>query len=55
MFFKPITVTLDIDDLTVVQESIQDGSGYYRIAEQFLPVAKALVGGDDGGVFFITM
>src|ERR671936_1021965 len=40
---------LDVDDDRPVQQSVQDGRGDDRVAEQLAPGGQAAVGGDDGG------
>lgn len=37
-----------------MQQSIQNGSGQYRVAKHLAPVHKALVGRQDGGCFLVT-
>ena len=55
VFLKPITVALDVDHLAVVKQPVEYGCGDHRIAEQLLPVGKALVRGDDRRVLFVAV
>ena len=48
-------MSFDVNHLAVVEEAIKDGGGDYRITEQFLPVAKTFVGGNDGRASFVAM
>lgn len=43
VFLESVAVSLDVDHLAVVQETVEDGGGDHRVTEQFLPVGKALV------------
>jgi len=44
---QPVAVAFDVDHPAVVEQTIEDGGGDHRIPEDLLPVAEALVGGDD--------
>ena len=50
---EPVAVSLDVDDPAVVEQSIQNCRGDDLISEEFLPVDKALVRGNDGGALFL--
>lgn len=43
MLIKPVTVSVDVDPLAVMQLAVQDGGGDHRISKQLLPVSGALV------------
>jgi len=52
---EPVAVALDVDGLAVVPEPVEDGGGDHGISEEFLPVGKAFVGGDDGGATLVAV
>ena len=55
MAFEPIAVSLDVDHLAVVEQPVEDGRCDHGIAEELLPVAEALVGGDDRRVSLVAV
>ena len=44
---QAVTVALDGDDVTVVQQAVQDCRGQHGVAEHLAPVAHGLVAGED--------
>ena len=54
MVSEPVAVSLDVDDLAVVQQPVQDGGSDDGISEELLPVPETFVGSNDGGVFFVS-
>ena len=55
MTLQTKAMPLYVNDLAVMQESVEDGGGDDGIAEEFLPVGEVLVGGNDGGASFIPV
>ena len=51
---KPITVPLDVDDHAMMEKPVENRGGEYLISEEFFPVDKALVRGDDGGCLLVS-
>ena len=51
--FQAIGFAPDVNDMSVVQKSVEHGSGDGRIAHQLTPVAEELVAGKDDTAFFI--
>ena len=53
---EPIAATLDVEHVTVVQQSIEDGGGEDLVAGEHLgPVADALVGGDQDAAALVAV
>ena len=52
---KPIAAAPDIDNHTMMQQTVQERCDYDRIMEEFSPVGKRLVRGDDGAGFLIAI
>ena len=52
---QPITAAPDIDNDTVMQQTVQERCDYDRIMEEFSPVGKRFVRGDDGVGLFIAI
>lgn len=48
-------MALDVDDLAVVKEPVEDGGGDDGIPEEFLPIGKAFIRGDDGGTALVAV
>lgn len=46
---EAIAVTADVDDVTVAHESVDQRSRHDLVTEDFAPVLKAFVAGEDGG------
>lgn len=44
LVFEPVTATGDRNDLSMLQETVQDGGGGRHIANQFAPVVKGQIG-----------
>ena len=44
---KSVTVSFDVDNPAVMEQTVQYGRSNNRIVEELLPVGKAFVGGDD--------
>ena len=51
--FKPVGLTLDVNDSAVMQDTIQNGGGNGDVGEDLVPLGKSLVGGEDGRCFLI--
>ncbi len=45
----PVAVATDVDDMTVVQQTIDEGSGHDLVAQDLSPVLEAFVGGEHSG------
>jgi hypothetical protein len=54
LFLQSIAVTADGDDVTVVQQTIEDGGGDDGIAEYRAPLADAAVAGEQDCTAFVT-
>ena len=54
MFAQPVRVALNRDDDGVMQQSIQQGAGHDRIAEDLGPFAKPAVAGHDQRTPFVA-
>ncbi len=52
---KSIAAASDIDDDTVMQQTVQKRCDYDRVMEEFSPVGKRLVRGDDGAGLLIAI
>ena len=52
---KPIAFAPNIDNDTVMQQTVQKRCDYDRVMEEFRPVGKRLVRGDDGAGLFIAI
>ena len=50
----PVAVTSDVDDVTVVQESVDECSGHDLIAQDLTPVLEPFVGREHGGCALIA-
>ena len=44
----------DVDDIGVVEESVEDGGGGRDVADEFAPLLDWAVGGHEGGPVFVT-
>jgi len=55
VFPEPVAVSFDVHHPAVVEQPVENGGGDDLVAEQFLPVAEALVGGDDGGASLVSV
>lgn len=47
MTLETVAVPLDVDHLTVMEETVQDGRGNHLVAEEVLPFSKAFIRCDD--------
>ena len=54
MLSKAIAGALDLDDLSVMQQAIEQGCGDNLVAEDVAPFAEAAVGGEDHGAALVT-
>ncbi len=52
---KPIAAAPDIDNHTVMQQTVQERCDYDRIMEEFSPVGKRLVRGDNSAGLLIAI
>ena len=52
---QSVAVPFDVHHLAMVQQAVEDGRRDDRIAEEFLPVAEALVGRDDGRASLVAV
>ena len=50
---QAVRLTLDVDHGTMVQNTVQDSGGDGNIGKDLVPLGEGLVGGKDGGRFFI--
>jgi len=48
-------VSLDVDHLAMVEQAVEDGRGDDGIAEEFLPIAEALIGGDNDRASLVSV
>jgi hypothetical protein len=55
VIFEPVAVALDVDDLGVMKETAEDGRGDHSATEKLLPVAEALVRGQDRGALLVAL
>ena len=53
-FFDAIAFAVDGDDLGVMQEAVDDGSGGGHIGQELAPFLQRPVAGHDGGLVFVT-
>ena len=44
---EPVALAPDVQDMAVMQQPVQDGRGDHRVAQEFAPLAEALVGRED--------
>ena len=51
--FKPVGLTLDVNDGAVMQDTIQDGRGNGNVGKDLIPLREGLVGSEYGGGFLI--
>ena len=51
---ESVAGAFDLDDDGVVQQSIEQGGGHYRVAEHLGPFGEVAVGGEDHGAFFVS-
>lgn len=54
MLTHSVTGALDLDDNGVVQQSVEQRSGDYGIAEDLAPFGEAAIGGEDHGALFVA-
>ena len=47
MFAHPIAVPADVDEVTVMEDAIDEGRGHHVIAQDLSPFLEAFVGGQD--------
>ena len=52
-FFKPVGLTLDVNDGAVMQDTIQDGGGDGDVGKNLVPLGERLIRGEYGGGFLI--
>ena len=50
---QAVRLALDVDHGTMVQNTVQDSGGDGNIGKDLVPLEEGLVGGKDGGRFFI--
>ena len=50
---QAVRLTLDVDNGTVMQYTIQDGGGDGDVGKDLVPLGESLVGGKNGGRFLI--
>ena len=44
----------ELDDLGVVEEAVQDGSGGWNVVDELAPFFNGSVGGHEGGAVFVA-
>ena len=51
---QSVTVTADGDDVTVMQQSVEDGGDHHGITEHLAPLADRPVAGDQQAAAFVA-
>src|SRR5262249_46566125 len=51
---EPVALAPDVEDVAVVEESVEDGGGDDRVTEHLAPLGKALVGGQDDAAALVA-
>jgi len=55
VIFESIAVTLDVDHPRMMEKPVEDGRGDDRVAEELLPIAEALIRGQDRRAFLVPV
>src|SRR5689334_15666917 len=51
---EPVAFAPDVEDVAVVEQSIEDGGGDDGVAEHLAPLGEALVGGEDDAAALVA-
>jgi hypothetical protein len=49
-----VAVASDVDEVTVVQEPVEEGRRHHLVAQDFAPLFEALVGGEHGRAVLVA-
>ena len=52
--FEAVRLALDVNDSTMMQDTIQDGGGNGDVGKDLIPLGEGLIGGEDGGGLLIA-
>lgn len=53
-FFQPVGLAFNIDNGTVMQNTVEDGGSDGDIGKNLVPLGEGFVGGKDGGGLLVT-
>ena len=53
--FQPIGIPIEVEDLSMVQKTIEHCRGHDLVSEHLRPIGEALVGGNDDRGFLVEL